>query len=699
MTHFILVPLGTQTNLTAITFGVMRALTQNGRQPLYFKPIADGCHSTDSNDAATQFAHTLFHQNPPQPLNLAQVTDILISGQDDDLIDAVLVKFNQLAQMPHDVVVTEGVVADSRHRYLANKNIHLAASLNAQAVLVVNADNATPAQVAEQLYFTWREYTRNHAEVAGFILNEFNDAATAADYVKAVQATLPATMQPLACLGVIPCAPDINAERMADIAHYLNAEVLSGSDGLAERRVQNIVVAGQQATLMHEQLQPGTLIIAPGDRADVMMACALKTLAGVPLAGLILSCNSEIAAPLHDIITPLLTSPLPILRTSLDTYQTAHALLRRPRHIPGDDRQRMENTVDFVARHLQPQALCRDTDQPAGLRLSPPAFRYHMMEQARAAGKRIVLPEGSEPRTIAAAAICQNKGIAQCILLAKPTEVANVAKSKGITLPAGLEIIDPDDIRSRYIEPMVALRKHKGLTPELAEKQLQDTVVLGTMMLSAGDVDGLVSGAVHTTANTIRPALQLIKTAPGASLVSSVFFMLMPEQVLVYGDCAVNPNPSAEELADIAIQSADSARAFGIDPKVAMISYSTGHSGSGADVEKVTTATALARAKRPDLLIDGPLQYDAASVPSVGRQKAPDSPVAGQATVFVFPDLNTGNTTYKAVQRSANVLSVGPMLQGLNKPVNDLSRGALVDDIVYTIAITAIQATRMAAKA
>ena len=242
---------------------------------------------------------------------------------------------------------------------------------------------------------------------------------------------------------------------------------------------------------------------------------------------------------------------------------------------------------------------------------------------------------------------------------------------------------------------MVELRKNKGLTPGLARQALEDSVVLGTMMLQQDDVDGLVSGAVHTTANTIRPALQLIKTAPGASLVSSVFFMLMPEQVFVYGDCAVNPEPTAEELADIAIQSAESAKAFGIDPKVAMISYSTGTSGSGADVEKVKEATRLAQEKRPDLLIDGPLQYDAASVPSVGRQKAPDSKVAGQANVFIFPDLNTGNTTYKAVQRSANVLSIGPMLQGLRKPVNDLSRGALVDDIVYTIALTAIQAVQM----
>ncbi len=329
-------------------------------------------------------------------------------------------------------------------------------------------------------------------------------------------------------------------------------------------------------------------------------------------------------------------------------------------------------------------------------RMSPAQFRFNMMDAAQKANKRIVLPEGAEPRTVQAAAICHEKGIARCVLLAPRAEVEAVAAEKGITLPDSLEIIDPASIIENYVAPMVEMRKSKGLTPEDAREQLQDTVVLGTMMMAQNDVDGLVSGAVHTTANTIRPALQLIKTAPGASLVSSVFFMLLPGQVLVYGDCAVNPEPTAEQLAEIAIQSADSAAAFGIEPRVAMISYSTGSSGVGPAVDKVKEATAIAQQKRPDLAIDGPLQYDAASVESVAKSKAPDSKVAGKATVFIFPDLNTGNCTYKAVQRNANILSVGPMLQGLNKPVNDLSRGALIEDIVYTIALTAIQAVQMA---
>jgi phosphate acetyltransferase len=356
----------------------------------------------------------------------------------------------------------------------------------------------------------------------------------------------------------------------------------------------------------------------------------------------------------------------------------------------------MDTVIESVAEQIDGEAICAGLDLATSRRMSPPAFRYQLIRKARAANKRIVLPEGDEPRTIRAAVICTQKGIARCVLLGKRKVIQAVADAAGIELPPTLEILDPSQIAERYVGPMVELRKSKGLTPGQARAALEDSVVLGTMMLAIDEVDGLVSGAVHTTASTVRPALQLIKTAAGSTIVSSCFFMLMPEQVLVYADCAINPDPTSQELAEIAKQSADSAAAFGIEPKVAMISYSTGESGSGDGVEKVRTATEIARAAWPDLVLDGPMQYDAATVEEVAAQKAPGSAVAGQATVFVFPDLNTGNTTYKAVQRSANVVSVGPMLQGLRKPVNDLSRGALVDDIVFTIALTAIQAESMA---
>ncbi len=411
----------------------------------------------------------------------------------------------------------------------------------------------------------------------------------------------------------------------------------------------------------------------------------------MPLAGVLLTCGEQMPDAIASLIPANWLTGLPIISSELDTYATTAKLAGLSCHVGIDDAERMEQVIEFISEHVTTAPLKQKIGETRELKMPPPAFRNRLVQLAREAKKRIVLPEGDEPRTLQAAVISHEKGIARCVLLGDPARIRQVAEAQGLTLPADLEIIDAQQERDKYVAPLVEMRKSKGLTPEQAADQLDDTVVLGTMMLATGAVDGLVSGAVHTTASTVRPALQLIKTAPGQSIVSSVFFMLMPDQVLVYGDCAINPNPTAEQLADIAIQSATSAKAFGVEPRVAMISYSTGTSGTGDDVEKVREATRIAREKCPDLLIDGPMQYDAASVASVGLQKAPDSPVAGRANVFIFPDLNTGNTTYKAVQRSANVVSVGPMLQGLRKPVNDLSRGALVDDIVYTIALTAIQ--------
>jgi phosphate acetyltransferase len=325
-------------------------------------------------------------------------------------------------------------------------------------------------------------------------------------------------------------------------------------------------------------------------------------------------------------------------------------------------------------------------------RMTPPEFRNFLIKKAQKYKAKIVLPEGSEPRTVLAAIRAWQRQIATPILLAKRADVEKTAATLYMDLPPDIEIIDPDNIAPKYVPLLVKLRKSKGMTEEQAQKMLTDSVWVGTMMVKADDADGLVSGAIHSTADTVRPALTIIKPYEGTSIISSVFFMCLPTQVLVYGDCAINTNPNASDLAQIAIQCADTARNFGIAPRVAMLSYSTGESGKGEDVDKVKEATEKVKALRPDIEIDGPIQYDAAIMESVARTKAPNSHIAGRATVFVFPDLNTGNTTYKAVQRSANTVSIGPMLQGLAKPVNDLSRGALVDDIVYTIAITAVQA-------
>lgn len=695
MPRFFLAPIGGQAGLTSVSLGLARALQHLGHRPSFFKPVAHLVLRPEDVDSSTHFAKQIFHIDTPNPLPLPRVKRLMSEGRADDLLEEIVANFSKINQAEHDAMIIEGLVPDTERSFLMGLNVEIARSLNADLILVLNAQTGNANSIAEQLDLALSEYSKTSIKAAGYILNKFPPNQDLETFTQTIEKKVRGNGNGKPrFLGAIPFAPHISARRMLDVANYLDATVLYESN-LKESRVQEIVVAGQAATHMLDRFKPGALIIAPGDREDIMMATALVIMKGVPLAGILLTCDSKPSPALQSLIVPALQKGIPALLTQYDTFQTANLLANQSSHVPNDDIERMEGMIDYIAEHLKIQSLEEKIGAPIDARLSPPAFRHRLMEQARMANKRIVLPEGDEPRTIKAAAICHEKGIARCVLLGNPVQIHEVAHLQGITLSSDIEIIDPETIRSKYIDPMVTLRKDRGMDVTIAKSQLEDRVILGTMMLTLDEVDGLVSGAVHSTASTIRPALQLIKTAPNASLVSSVFFMLMPDQVLVYGDCAVNPDPTPEELADIAISSADSATAFGIEPRVAMISYSTGESGTGTDVEKVIQATRIAQQKRPDLIIDGPLQYDAASVLSVGQQKAPNSKVAGRATVFVFPDLNTGNTTYKAVQRSAGVVSVGPMLQGLRKPVNDLSRGALVDDIVFTIALTAIQAVQM----
>ncbi|SUB15760.1 Phosphate acetyltransferase [Pantoea agglomerans] len=496
---------------------------------------------------------------------------------------------------------------------------------------------------------------------------------------------------PLPVLGCVPWSFDLIATRAIDMCRHLDARIINEGE-IQTRRVKSVTFCARSIPHMLEHFRPGSLLVTSADRPDVLVAACLAAMNGIEIGAILLTGNYEIDDRIARLCDRAFQTGLPVFMVKTNTWQTSLSLQSFNLEVPADDTQRIEKVQEYVASYINAdwiESLTATSERSR--RLSPPAFRYQLTELARKAGKRVVLPEGDEPRTVKAAAICAERGIATCVLLGNPDEIQRVAAAQGVELGKGVEIVDPEQVRENYVPRLVELRKSKGMTEVVAQEQLEDNVVLGTMMLESGEVDGLVSGAVHTTANTIRPPLQLIKTAPNSSLVSSVFFMLLPEQVLVYGDCAINPDPTAEQLAEIAIQSADSAKAFGIDPRVAMISYSTGTSGAGSDVEKVREATRIAQEKRPDLVIDGPLQYDAAIMEDVAKSKAPDSQVAGRATVFIFPDLNTGNTTYKAVQRSADLISIGPMLQGMRKPVNDLSRGALVDDIVYTIALTAIQ--------
>ncbi|QTS85614.1 phosphate acetyltransferase [Ectopseudomonas khazarica] len=692
MHTFFIAPTGFGVGLTSISLGLVGALERSGLKVGFFKPIAQPHAGDLGPERSTELIARTHGLNSPKPLPLSHVERMLGDGQLDELLEEIISLYQQAAA-GKDVVIVEGMVPTRHASYAARVNFHLAKSLDADVILVSAPEDESLTELSDRVEIQAQLFGGpKDPKVLGVILNKVRSEDGIDAFAERLEDLSPLLKSgDFRLLGCIPWQDELNAPRTKDVAELLGARILNAGD-YEQRRMMKIVLCARAVANSVQLLKPGTLVVTPGDRDDIILSACLAAMNGVPLAGLLLCSDFAPDPRIMELCQGALASGLPVMTVSTGSYDTATHLNRLNKEIPLDDRERSEKVSDFVAGHIDHDWLRTRCGTPRELRMSPPAFRYQLVQRAKAAAKRIVLPEGSEPRTVQAAAICQARGIARCVLLAKPEDVQAVARAQGIELPDGLEILDPDLIRGRYVEPMVELRKGKGLNAPMAEAQLEDTVVLGTMMLALDEVDGLVSGAIHTTANTIRPALQLIKTAPGYNLVSSVFFMLLPDQVLVYGDCAVNPDPNAEQLAEIALQSAASAQAFGIAPRVAMLSYSTGDSGSGEEVEKVRAATRLAREKRPELPLDGPLQYDAAAIDSVGRQKAPNSPVAGRATVFVFPDLNTGNTTYKAVQRSADCISVGPMLQGLRKPVNDLSRGALVDDIVYTIALTAIQA-------
>jgi phosphate acetyltransferase len=680
---FYIIPTRQQVGLTSIALGLVRALQREGYRVGFVKPIAQ--HDT-ANDHSIHFARKICLINAPNALPMVQTASLMASGDEQQLLEDI-VSLCMRASEGVDVLVCEGMQTEPIYPFTPRLNAEIVRSLRAEIVLVASAEDSDPSW---ELRHMAMQLDTVGCHVAGAIINK---APTGFD-----AGPVRATLEHIPLLGVVEYDQALLAARTLDVARHLNARMLFEGD-LASRRVRDTVITVRSAAELLHRLTAGSLIVSAGDRDDVILAAALAASNGVQLAGLVLTHGSEIDARIRTHAAHAFEVGMPILGVDTDSFVTATNISRIPGAVPADDVVRMNLVLDAVAEQLQAGVLDACVKMPVSTRMSPPAFRYQLIQKARAADRRIVLPEGDEPRTIRAAAICAEKGIARCVLLGKRAAIEAVATAQGVTLPPSVEIVDPDGASEPYVELMVELRRSKGLTRESAREHMRDNVVFGTMMLAAGDVDGLVSGAVHTTANTVRPALQLIKTEPGSSIVSSVFFMLLPDQVVVYADCAVNPDPTAGELAEIALQSAASARAFGVEPRVAMISYSTGSSGSGAGVDKVREATAIARSRAPDLLIDGPLQYDAASVPEVGRQKAPGSAVAGRATVFVFPDLNTGNTTYKAVQRSANVVSLGPMVQGLRKPVNDLSRGALVDDIVFTIALTAIQARAQAGPA
>lgn len=710
--RIMLIPISTGVGLTSVSVGLVRALEQKAIKVNFFKPISQPRRGETGPEKSTEIVTKGANINAPTPIELHYAEQMIGHGQGSVLLEEVVERFEQHVSQDETVII-EGMVPTRQQPYAGRINREIAQTLGADIVFVLTPSNHSLDKLEEQLEIASVNYGGlSAARVLGCIFNKVNapldeDGRARADLADSFNpeqleaeqhrlASMPIFRKyPFKLLGSVPWDFDLIAPRGIDLAHYLDAKVINQGD-LIHRRLRRVTFCARTVSNILNHIVPGVLLVTPGDRSDVLVAGCLSAMNGTKIGAILLTGGIEPEPRIMDLCQQAMEQTgLPILATEHDTWRTSLLLHNFNMEVPTDDEQRIEKVKQHNASFIDSDwldTLAQSSNKTR--KLSPPAFRYLLSDKARKAAKTIVLPEGEEPRTIKAAAICGERGIAKTVLLGDKEEITRIASQQGVELNDNMTIIAPQDISDNYVAPMVELRKGKGLTEVVAKEQLQDNVVLGTMMLAQGEVDGLVSGAVNTTANTIRPPLQLIKTAPDASLVSSIFFMLLPDQVLVYGDCAINPDPNAEQLADIAIQSADSARAFGIEPKVAMISYSTGSSGAGADVEKVRKATEIAQQKRPDLIIDGPLQYDAAIMENVARKKAPNSPVAGQATVFIFPDLNTGNTTYKAVQRSADLVSIGPMLQGMRKPVNDLSRGALVDDIVYTIALTAIQATQ-----
>jgi phosphate acetyltransferase len=717
---FFLAASGAGVGLTSVCLGVVRALDRRGIRVGFCKPITQNQCSNGEIDPSARFIQTTMGSSPPESIPIQQADDYVRDERIGDLMERVVEKVSDAGE-DADVVIVEGLLPAEGRTFNNRLNRMMASSLDAEVILVTTLGEESPLDFERKVETLAALYGGiDNPKLIGCIINKIGkrreesktglvpivDSRTdgkGAEETSAEEAS--AAVERLLAgsslfkdgrfelLGTIPSNSRLQSFRTSDVARHLRAEVISAGD-MNSRRVYSMALCARTVSHIHHVFAPGALLIMPADREDVIIAAALAALNGVPLAGIILTGDAPLDPELHELCRRAFETGLPVLKVRTGSYQTVLDLSRLNPEVPADDIERMNHVMDFIARNIAAAKLENRCKVELAVRMSPAAFRHKLASWARELNRRIILPEGDEPRTIQAAVACCQRRIARCVLLGDPAEIRRVASANGIALPAEIEILDAAVLRPRYVQALVEMRKHKNLSEHDAFEALEDNVMLGTMMLAMGEVDGLVSGAVHSSANTIRPALQLIKTHAKARVVSSVFFMCLPEQVLVYGDCAVNPNPNAEELADIAIQSAETAEQFGIPARVALISYSTGESGSGADVEKVRKATEIAKSLRPDLLLDGPLQYDAAAIAEVAATKAPDSPVAGKATIFIFPDLNTGNTTYKAVQRSANLISIGPVLQGLRKPVNDLSRGALVDDIIYTIAVTAIQSAR-----
>ena len=687
---------------SSVALGVLDTLGRTAGRVAVFRPIIKGGAGHDD------VLELLLDRDDP---NLGLEYDDCYGVTYDDVhrdpeaaLATILARFRAVEQRADSVVVVGSDFTDVGNPAELGYNLQIAANLGARVLLVVTGINddrtlRTPVELANVVEITMPELDAAHAELLGVVVNRADDArldevrAAVVEAVASVDARGEASLP----VWVLPESPLLSAPTMQQLMEAVGGTLHSGDPELLQREVLSAVVAGMSMEHVLDRLIEGGVVVVAGDRTETLIAILMAHEAETfpSLAGIIVNGPFEFSPVIERLLAGF-QATIPIVRCQTGTYQTATRVMQSRGKLTATSRRKIDEALAIFERHVTPDDFTALLDVQPSTVVTPLMFEFGLLDRARRDRKHIVLPEGEDDRILIAAGTLLARDVAELTILGDEQEVRARAAGLGVDL-AKAHVLSPADpeLVERFAEEYTRLRAHKGMTLDAARSRVQDVSYFGTLMVHLGLADGMVSGAAHTTAHTIRPGFEIVKTKPGTAIVSSVFLMSLADRVLVYGDCAVNPDPTAEQLADIAISSAETAAAFHIPPRIAMLSYSTGESGTGADVDKVREATALVRERRPELPVEGPIQYDAATDMAVAAKKMPGSAVAGQATVFVFPDLNTGNNTYKAVQRSAGALAIGPVLQGLGKPINDLSRGALVGDIVNTVAITAIQAQEM----